>query len=75
MNTLIAVGTSAAYLYGVVAVLFPGLFAGGGLERNVYFDTSAMIIALILLGRFLEVRARGQPGGARGADARSHWSW
>jgi len=60
MNTLIAVGTSAAYVYSVVVVLFPGILAGGGLERNVYFDTSAMIIALILLGRFLEARARGQ---------------
>ena len=60
MNTLIAVGTSAAYLYSVVAVLFPGLFAAGGLEPNLYFDTSAMIITLILLGRFLEARARGQ---------------
>jgi len=60
MNTLIAVGTSAAYLYSVIAVLSPGIFMGGGLERNVYFDTSAMIIALILLGRFLEARARGQ---------------
>ena len=60
MNTLIAVGTSAAYLYSVVAVLFPGLFTAGGLEPDLYFDTSAMIIALILLGRFLEARARGQ---------------
>jgi len=60
MNTLIAVGTSAAYLYSAVAVLFPGLFAAGGLEPHLYFDTSAMIIALILLGRFLEARARGQ---------------
>jgi len=60
MNTLIAVGTSAAYFYSMVAVLFPGLFAAGGLEPSVYFDTSAMIITLILLGRFLEARARGQ---------------
>ncbi len=60
MNTLIAVGTSAAYLYSMVAVLFPGLFVAGGLEPHLYFDTSAMIIALILLGRFLEARARGQ---------------
>jgi Cu+-exporting ATPase len=60
MNTLIAVGTSAAYLYSMVAVLFPGLFTAGGLEAHLYFDTSAMIIALILLGRFLEARARGQ---------------
>jgi len=60
MNTLIAVGTSAAYLYSMVAVLLPGLFAGAGIEPGLYFDTSAMIIALILLGRFLETRARGQ---------------
>jgi len=60
MNTLIAVGTSAAYLYSMIAVLFPALFATGGLEPHLYFDTSAMIITLILLGRFFEARARGQ---------------
>ena len=60
MNTLIAVGTSAAYFYSVVAVLFPSFFATTGAKVSLYFDTSAMIIALILLGRFLETRARGQ---------------
>jgi Cu+-exporting ATPase len=60
MNTLIAVGTSAAYLYSMIAVLSPGLFTAGRLEAHLYFDTSATIIALILLGRFLEARARGQ---------------
>jgi len=60
MNTLIAVGTSAAYFYSLVAVLFPRLFASTQVELGLYFDTSAMIIALILLGRFLETRARGQ---------------
>ncbi|MFC1899713.1 heavy metal translocating P-type ATPase [Chloroflexota bacterium] len=61
MNTLVAVGTSAAYFYSVVAVLAPGIFAGAaGNQIHLYFDTSAMIIALILLGRFLEARARGQ---------------
>ncbi len=64
MNTLIAVGTSAAYFYSLVAVLFPGLFRAGGLEPHLYFDTSAMIIALILLGRFLEARAKGQTSAA-----------
>ncbi len=64
MNTLIAVGTSAAYFYSLVAVLFPGLFRAGGLEVHLYFDTSAMIIALILLGRFLEARAKGQTSAA-----------
>ncbi len=60
MNTLIAVGTSAAYLYSVTAVLFPSLFATAGIEPGLYFDTASVIIALILLGRFLEARARGQ---------------
>ena len=60
MNTLVAVGTSAAYFYSMIAVLFPGLFAAAGVELGLYFDTSAMIITLILLGRFLETRARGQ---------------
>jgi Cu+-exporting ATPase len=60
MNMLVAVGTSAAYFYSMIAVLFPGLFAAAGVELGLYFDTSAMIITLILLGRFLETRARGQ---------------
>jgi Cu+-exporting ATPase len=60
MNTLIAVGASAAYFFSVAAVLFPGFFAGEGITLNYYFDTSAIIIALILLGRFLESRAKGQ---------------
>jgi Cu+-exporting ATPase len=60
MNTLIAVGTSAAYFYSVVAILFPGFFAAGGRSAHVYFDTAAIIIALILLGRFLEARAKGR---------------
>jgi Cu+-exporting ATPase len=60
MNTLVAVGTSAAYFYSMVAVLLPSLFAATEVELGLYFDTSAMIITLILLGRFLETRARGQ---------------
>jgi Cu+-exporting ATPase len=60
MNTLIAVGTSAAYLYSVAATLFPALFTRGGIEPKVYFDTSTVIITLILLGRLLEARAKGQ---------------
>ncbi len=60
MNTLIAVGTSVAYFYSMMAVVAPGLFTTDILEPHLYFDTSAMIIALILLGRFLEARARGQ---------------
>ncbi len=59
MNTLIAVGTSAAYLYSVGALLFPGFFAAVG-AAELYFDTASVIIALILLGRYLEARARSQ---------------
>ncbi len=62
MNTLVVMGTSAAYLYSAVAALAPGLFAAG--MADVYFDTSALIIALILLGRLLEARAKGRTGEA-----------
>jgi Cu+-exporting ATPase len=58
MNTLIAMGTSAAYLYSLVATIAPGLFAEPGELPDVYFDTAAVIIALILLGRLLEARAK-----------------
>ena len=60
MNTLIAVGSSAAYIYSVIATVFPGVFTSNGIKANVYFDTSAAIITLILLGRYLEARAKGQ---------------
>ena len=60
MNTLIAVGTSAAYFYSAAAALFPGFFESGGIEPQVYFDTSAVIITLILFGKLLEARAKGQ---------------
>ena len=68
MNTLIAVGTSAAYFYSLAAIVAPGFFHAAGLvshgELPLYFDTSAVIIALILLGRFLEARARSHTGDA-----------
>ncbi len=60
MNTLVAVGTTAAYAYSVTATFFPQVFESGGLTPHVYFDTSAVIITLILLGRLLEARARGR---------------
>ncbi|MFC1942476.1 heavy metal translocating P-type ATPase [Chloroflexota bacterium] len=60
MNTLIAVGTSVAYVYSIAAILFPDFIAAGGRGAHVYFETSVLIIALILLGRFLEARAKGQ---------------
>ena len=60
MNTLIAVGTSAAYLYSIALILFPQFFAAQGIAREVYFDTSTIIITLILLGRYLEAVAKGR---------------
>ncbi len=60
MNTLIVVGTSAAYLYSTVAVFAPGFFATAGQRPQMYFDTAAVIITLILLGRLLEARAKGR---------------
>jgi P-type Cu+ transporter len=60
MNTLIAVGTSAAFFYSLAAIFFPTFFAGGGLKPELYFDTAVLIIVLILLGRFLEARAKGR---------------
>jgi Cu+-exporting ATPase len=60
MNTLVAVGTSAAYVYSTVVTFAPEILADGADMLHVYFDTSAMIITLILLGRFLELRARGR---------------
>jgi len=64
MNTLIAMGTSAAYFYSVLVVLFPGLFEAEGLTAAVYFDSAAIIVTLVLLGRLLEARAKGQTGEA-----------
>ena len=60
MNTLVAVGTSAAYFASAAATLFPAFFAAGGVRPDVYFDTSAVIITLILFGRMLETRAKGR---------------
>lgn len=60
MNTLIATGTSAAYIYSVLVTFIPSLFAAAGIATEVYFDTAGMIIVLILLGRLLEARAKGQ---------------
>ncbi len=64
MNTLVAVGTSAAWGYSAVAVLWPGALAIPGQSPQVYFDTSAVIVTLILLGRTLEARAKGHASDA-----------
>lgn len=60
MDTLISVGTSAAFFYSMVATFWPDVLAESGEAVHVYYDTSAMIIALILFGRFLEARAKGR---------------
>ena len=60
MDTLIAVGTSAAYFYSVLATFAPQIFESAGLRADIYFDASAVIIALILLGRYLEAKAKGE---------------
>lgn len=64
MDTLIAVGTGAAFAYSVVATIAPALFEQHGMKAEVYYDTTATIIALILLGKVLEARAKGQTSAA-----------
>ncbi len=60
MNTLIAVGTSSAYLYSLIVTFVPHQIMVKGVMLDVYFDTSAAIIVLVLLGRFLEAKAKGR---------------
>ncbi|MBI2656855.1 copper-translocating P-type ATPase, partial [Candidatus Woesearchaeota archaeon] len=55
MDTLIAVGTSSAYIYSLLASIFPSAFTGG-----IYFDTSSVIITFILLGKYLEALTKGK---------------
>ncbi len=64
MNTLIALGTSAAYFYSMTITLFPHLLALPEFGADVYFDTSSMIITLVLLGKYLENRAKRQTSSA-----------
>ncbi|MBX9599683.1 MAG: heavy metal translocating P-type ATPase [Bryobacteraceae bacterium] len=60
MNTLIAVGTGAAFLYSVAATVAPDFFVRNGVPAEVYYEAVAMIIALVLAGNALESRARGK---------------
>lgn len=60
MDTLVALGTSTAYLYSLFPTLFPNFFTAQGLSPNVYYEAAAVIITLILLGQLLENRAKGQ---------------
>ncbi|BAY35472.1 cation-transporting ATPase (plasmid) [Nostoc carneum NIES-2107] len=60
MDTLVALGTGAAYTYSLFATAFPSFFVAQGLKPDVYYEAAVVIIALILLGRWLENRAKGQ---------------
>src|SRR3989344_1222782 len=60
MNTLIAIGTLAAYFYSMAVTVFPAFFSKGGITPELYFDTSAIIIVLILLGKYFEVLMKGR---------------
>ncbi|MEH2071930.1 MAG: heavy metal translocating P-type ATPase [Nostoc sp.] len=60
MDTLIALGTSAAYFYSLFPTLFPSFFINQGLIPDVYYETATVVITLILLGRLFENRAKGQ---------------
>ncbi|MCA9756100.1 MAG: copper-translocating P-type ATPase [Candidatus Eisenbacteria bacterium] len=68
MNSLISIGTSAAFLYSTVATFFPGLFPpeirGHHGTPPLFYDGATAIVALILMGRLLEARARGRTGSA-----------
>lgn len=64
MNTLVALGALSAYFYSLVVTLFPESFTHGELHPYVYFDGASMIVTLILLGRYLEARAKGKTSDA-----------
>lgn len=64
MDTLVVLGTSAAYFYSVFVLFFEEMLMQAGIPAHVYFEASSAIIAFILLGKFLEVRAKGQTSAA-----------
>jgi Cu+-exporting ATPase len=64
MDTLVALGTSAAWVYSVVLTMWPHVVMAAGVEPVTYFDTSALIIGFILAGRWMEARARTRTAGA-----------
>jgi Cu+-exporting ATPase len=64
MDTLITIGTSAAYGFSVATTLFGTQLSEGGFPLIMYFDTSSVIITLILLGRYLEAKAKAHTGDA-----------
>jgi P-type Cu+ transporter len=64
MDTLVVLGTSTGFIFSLFPTFFPNLFISQGLRADVYYEASAVIIALILLGKLLESRAKKQTGEA-----------
>jgi Cu+-exporting ATPase len=64
MNTLVALGTGAAYLYSAASTIAPGFFVARGVAPDVYFEATILIIGLVLVGNTLESRAKGQTASA-----------
>ena len=68
MFTLIALGTGTAFVFSLIATLFPGVFPASFRDHHgevaVYFEPAAVIVTLVLLGQVLELRARHQTGSA-----------
>jgi Cu+-exporting ATPase len=64
MNTLVALSTTSAYLYSTLATFYPSFFAVKNLSPEVYYDTSSVIITFILLGRYLELKAKRKTSNA-----------
>ncbi|HLB44403.1 MAG TPA: heavy metal translocating P-type ATPase [Candidatus Limnocylindrales bacterium] len=64
MSTLVVLGTTAAWLYSAAITLWPDLVAGAGIEPMTYFDSAAVIVGLVLAGRWLEARAKSETIGA-----------
>ena len=62
MNSLVAIGTGSAYLFSTIITLFPEIFSDNRITSHVYFDSAAVIITLILMGRWLESRAKSKTG-------------
>ncbi len=60
MNTLVAVGSGAAYVFSTINTLFPQLLSNTHVSHDIYFETAAVIITLILMGKFLETRAKAK---------------
>lgn len=62
MNSLVAIGTGSAFIFSTLITLFPEIFSDKGITSHVYFDSAAVIITLILMGRWLESKAKSKTG-------------